>query len=326
MAYTGSDDRAIHFTKDDENPNEEPDNAYQESVYISFVDHEKGIGGVWRTGLEHNQGKANVCATLWRENATSYNYFYRHHKLPKADWSNMQAGPTTISVVDPWKKVHAVLKDDEAGIEAELEWNARTPAFDFKKDTPEQLIGAFREHYQQFGDFECKVKWGSEKFTISGTCFRDHSWGVREWERGWKFVITGGVLREKDLLYVMMGHRQGRMNGEGVVLSHFDPEKDTRVKYHISDFRAVFDPPPIVTAQSYVLNTPDHDFRVWGRAVAPTLVMPFGKAHFTTALYKWDVDGETVYGITDNFAGHHFAHNSYPFPMQGGDGSTGAAL
>ncbi len=266
--FEEDDDTNIHFTESDANPDENPDNAYQESVYISFVDFDKAMGGVWRIGLEHNQKRANCCATLWRETGPSYRYFSRQHTLPAADWRDMSAGVLNISVTEPWKKVHATLTDSD--ISVEMSWTAATPTFDFAKEVPEQLVGAFREHYQQVGRFSGRMKWDGESFDLSGICFRDHSWGVRRWGRGWKWTITGGAfLREETILYVMMGHRQGRMNAEGLVLTHMDPEQDTRVNSHISNFCPVLSPPPIVSSLSYPLHTPPKTYRLWGAWLAP---------------------------------------------------------
>ncbi len=303
------DDIALHYSESDADPNEHPDNAYQESIYISFADLKQGIGGVWRIGLEHNQKRANCCATLWRENGTSYGYFFRHHALPAGDWTDMEVGVLRYNLVEPLKKVRARLSDSDLSVE--FDFSAHTPIFDFARDASRSLQGWTSQHYQQFGHFEARVTWGQESFTIGGIAFRDHSWGAREWERGWDWFITGGAfLPNENIIYVWKDCRDGELGDGGLVLTHMDPSVDTRVPFSLSDYEPILDPPPIVTGLSYTLHTPERKQRLWGRAVAPTLVMPYGKAHFTTAFFKWDVDGEMGYGIVDNFGGRKYAHDS----------------
>ncbi len=308
---TEKEDVSLQYTEEHANPNEHPDNAWQESIYISFTDDEMGMGGVWRIGLEHNQQRANVCATLWREDADSYNYFYRHHKMPTGELNNLDVGVLHYEVIEPLKKVRATLNDKENDLSVELNFEAKTPVFDFASDDPNPLKGWTTNHYQQFGRYEAKVKWRDESFELSGIAFRDHSWGIRQWERGWDWLITGGIfLPNENILYVWKDSRNETQGDGGLVLSHMDPNEDTRVKFALADYRPVFDPSPIPTMLSYTLDTPAGVQKCWGRAVAPTLVMPIGKAHFTTALYRWDVDGQLAYGIVDNFAGTEFSHQS----------------
>ncbi|MCH8813584.1 MAG: hypothetical protein IH957_00595 [Chloroflexi bacterium] len=302
---------SLQFTEEHANDGEHPDNAWQESIYISFTDDNKGVGGVFRIGLEPNQGRATCCATLWREGAESYNYFYRHHKMPEGDLSDLTVGPVHYEVIEPLKKVRATLKDADADLSVEINWEGKTPVFDFATDNPNPLKGWTSQHYEQFGRYEAKVKWGDESFELGGITFRDHSWGIRQWERGWDWLVTGGIfLPNENILYVWKDSRDGQAGDGGLVLSHMDPDKDTRVKFALADYRPVFDPPPIPTMLSYTLDSPAGQQKCWGRAVAPTLVMPYGKAHFTTALYRWDVDGEMAYGIVDNFAGTAYSHQS----------------
>jgi hypothetical protein len=309
--YASEDDLAFHFAEADINPEENPDCAYQESVYISFADLDQGVGGVWRIGLEHNQEKANCCATLWREGSDSYRYFNRHHRLPRPDWADLQVGVLRYHVQEPLKKIEAILTDAAQDLSVELSWTAATPIFDFASDLPAKIRGWATQHYQQFGHFEAKGKWRGDSFDLSGVSFRDHSWGIRDWERGWDWAISGGVfLRNETTLYVWRDSREGRAGDGGLVLSGMDPERDTRVDFHLSDYEPVLDPAPIVTELSYKCHTPSRVYNLQGRLIAPTLVMPFGKAHFTTALFKFDVDGETAYGIVDNFGGHDSVHDS----------------
>jgi len=300
-----NDDILRHFTEADRNPNEDPNNVYQESIYISFVDLDRAVGGVWRIGLEDNQRQATCCATLWREQGESFRYFYRHHPLPSTDLSDLTVGVLRYRVVEPLKAVQADLNQGDLSVH--LDWTAHTPIFDLAVDAPPMVQGWTAQHYEQFGRFEGQVTWGDESFSIAGTSFRDHSWGVREWERGWDWQITGGAfLPNENIIYVWQGDR----GDGGLVLSHMDPNVDTRVPFSLEDYRPVVDPAPIVSSHSYVLQTPGRTQRLSGSAVAPTLVMPYGKAHFTTAFFRWEVDGERAYGIVDNFAGRKFAHDS----------------
>jgi hypothetical protein len=48
-------------------------------------------------------------------------------------------------------------------------------------------------HYEQYGEIRGEVLFNGEATNIHGYGFRDHSWGVRDWEAVKQEGIHGGV-------------------------------------------------------------------------------------------------------------------------------------
>lgn len=187
---------------------------WNESYYFDFTSDR--VRGFTRLGFQPYERRANVWCYLVHDDQA---YWYRDETIrledcfglhvdtadfamqyvirePHERWS-LDVSGTFSTATDTWDVLNGT--DETSAVEFDLTF--RDPhhdpyAIDMLVDT--------QDHYDQTGHYEGRVTFGDERIDVTGSGFRDHSWG---WFRDW----TPGKW----------GHFTGTLqfdNGESVVL------------------------------------------------------------------------------------------------------------
>ncbi len=109
--------------------------------------------------------------------------FHASRRAPQ-DPSETEVGPFRLEVVEPMRHIRLVLDDNETGISAELDFNARTACIEEGRQTLYQgkrlMMDATR--FAQFGRWEGEIRYDGRSVPVKaervlGT--KDRSWGIR---------------------------------------------------------------------------------------------------------------------------------------------------
>lgn len=156
------------------------DEWWQESVVMNWADPKAEIGGVIRIGHQPNRGFAKCCFGIVSRNGPGY--ARNAQDLP---WRPSDRLPNGFAVDDFLSitfdgKSHRWLAKDE---HCEIDFHGTDvhEAYDFLTLTPrtEMTENWFSNHIQGGGLFEGRVRLGDQWFDVSGSTYRDHSWGTR---------------------------------------------------------------------------------------------------------------------------------------------------
>lgn len=175
MAYATSDEGA-HAPQDD-NP------LWQESLLFLWWDDEAGIGGIHRVGHLPNQNLGNYWNGLMTREGPRYRADV--HELPLTPEDRREDGLTIVGqsiipVGPDGGRLH--FEDADTTIDLSFEdfgpmdevWRLGTGG-DVERDMAAQ-------HYETSGRARGTVRMGDRDYEVDGLCYRDHSWGPRDWE------------------------------------------------------------------------------------------------------------------------------------------------
>jgi hypothetical protein len=181
-----------------------PEPLWGESWYFDFAAPDASLGGYVRLGLYPRLGTAWFWAYLVGDDRPLI--AVRDHEVSPPRGAQLEvrseglwSALTCETALDHWSvglEAFAVALDspvdayqgergDRVGLGFDLEWEATSPAFDYRAVT----------RYEQSCRVHGEVLVGAEKLTFDGTGQRDHSWGVRDW---WSYPWswTAGALSD----------------------------------------------------------------------------------------------------------------------------------
>lgn len=167
---------------DDEWPHTpEPDETWQESVVLCFQDIERRVGGFIRIGHHPNRGIGNCTFGIV---APGGGYNRSRIDVPMREGDRLPNGFAIdgfLSATFETGGSRWIAEDADCMLDLEVE-NLH-PHYDAWALAG--LTGGFREkfasmHTEVAGRVRGTVRVGTERWTIDGFGFRDHSWGVRK--------------------------------------------------------------------------------------------------------------------------------------------------
>jgi hypothetical protein len=149
---------------------------------MSWYDAKAGIGGLQRIGHEPNKDKGHsvLWSNIFLTDGTRYRRFDRHLPLTKEDvFSNGFGAAGThrffVDGVPKWQ-----INDGDLKLELEVH-NYFQPIDPFKGDMGTLTQNFAPDHFETAGRVVGEAVIAGRRIAIDGMCFRDHSWGVRQW-------------------------------------------------------------------------------------------------------------------------------------------------
>jgi len=166
------------------------DERWSESHYFSFVDLESKVSGFFRIGVEQNAKNSSAWCAIFRDRRVIYQRFL--FNLPYSD-----ASVRDITVADLHlskggaRNSFKIGFEDQGGLSIDLNWRGLHDDIDMRAAMGglSEVVG--RGHTEQSGSVDGQVILDGEHIPVNGFGFRDHSWGVRDWQgvREWKTCV-----------------------------------------------------------------------------------------------------------------------------------------
>jgi hypothetical protein len=171
------------YSDHDERPHARgTDTNWQESVLMCWYDAKAGIGGLQRIGHEPNkdQGYAVLWSNVFLADGTRYRRFDRHLPLGRDDILNNGFGAAgTHRFVFAGRPTWSI-NDGDLSINLEVH-NYFQPIDPFKGDMGTLTQNFAPDHFESAGRVVGEAVIAGRKIAVDGMCYRDHSWGVRQW-------------------------------------------------------------------------------------------------------------------------------------------------
>lgn len=171
------------FPLEDEYPHPIGDDIWwQESVFLTWWDDKAGVGGFHRIGQEPHAAGGAV-ASYWLGLFTRDGQRYRRHvSVPLRD---VDRGERLFRCSDAFAMAHdgqdSIWTIDLPDCEMHLVAQDYTPRFDLWGHGGTVTQDFAPGHFEVGGTIRGRLRIGERQFDIDGVCYRDHSWGRREW-------------------------------------------------------------------------------------------------------------------------------------------------
>jgi hypothetical protein len=162
---------------------------WSESYYFTFFDAHTRIGGFFRMGLEENRKRSNIWCHILRDGKPLYNRFRLDLPYCEQGLTDVSVGGLRFCVVESLRTFNIAYIDRHLSID--LQWQGFHDVFDMRESTGEMSASVAKGHYEQMGEIHGELILGGESISLCGYGFRDHSWGVRDWEgvKIWKTCV-----------------------------------------------------------------------------------------------------------------------------------------
>lgn len=169
--------------KDEYRHKPSPDENWQESVVLVWYDSQNMMGGMNRIGLEPNKKKSNFWSFVTQGKRIIHKNINLDLPIPEGmDWDNITIGILTRKTLDPLKKFQFLIDDQD--IKADLTFEAFHPVFDYRENPQTGLgIDIAANHFEGSGEVTGSVIYQGKTYNITGIGHRDHSWGLRYWDK-----------------------------------------------------------------------------------------------------------------------------------------------
>ncbi|MCH2173763.1 hypothetical protein MK489_23545 [Myxococcota bacterium] len=189
--------------------NHVPDDAsnYNESMYFSIFDADRGLGGWFRIGNRVNEGYAEMTNCLYLPDGR-VGFMARRPKISSNE--QMDAGGMRFEVVEPFRELrveyegkvclledpsqmaepsHAFRNNPHAPCRVSLSFTSDSGVLGGQvvRDDGSELPldpekGFAKAHYEQFMAGVGEIEVDGERFEVAGHGLRDKSWGPRYWQ------------------------------------------------------------------------------------------------------------------------------------------------
>lgn len=168
------------FTVDDELPHPiGPDPLWQESVVLIWWDAAAGVGGFHRIGHEPSQNLATSWVGVHTRDGER---FTQHLNLPLSDAEPSKTGFRVGEAYEArFENGNAIWTIREEDCEMELVATDYTPRFDLFRAGGTVTDDFAPGHLEAAGRVEGHIRLGGRRTEVNGLCYRDHSWGKRDW-------------------------------------------------------------------------------------------------------------------------------------------------
>ncbi|MFC2950581.1 hypothetical protein ACFOOP_01480 [Marinicaulis aureus] len=199
-----------------------PEPNWQESVVLVWWDDNEGVGGFLRFGHEPkaNYGEGVSCA--WASVQTRAGDRYSQYLLKpfeetdRADPKAFRIGKEYCAAFDG---EHSVWTINEPECEARLETDIFTPRFDLFGRGQAVTNDYAPGHLEAAGNIWGELRLGDRRCEVKGFCYRDHSWGNREWGSFLSHRWVAGTCGPELTFNVTTWHaKDGSLGAYGLVI------------------------------------------------------------------------------------------------------------
>ena len=171
------------FPIEDELPHPIGDDPWwQESVFLTWWDDRAGVGGFHRLGHEPHANNGAGVASYWLGLFTRDGLRYKRHAsvpLRPDDHGRRHFRCSDAYEVKHDKRAIWTIEDGDCSLRLESE--DFTPRFDLFRSGGTVTKDFAPGHLEAAGRIRGSLRLGDRSFDIDGLCYRDHSWGRREW-------------------------------------------------------------------------------------------------------------------------------------------------
>ena len=179
--------------------------TWNESWYFNFYDPIADVGGYLRIGLLPNAQVANMWCALFSAGEEIYSRSRHDRPLPQGDIeSGITLDGLSIQAMTLLERYRLRFDDSYTGVHLDLLWSAVHPAYN----------NSLRHlHLEQGARFEGTLKLRNRSWTLSGTGFRDHATGKRDWEAMGSHELMWPVFDDGTAAgLVRVRHRKGSVD------------------------------------------------------------------------------------------------------------------
>jgi len=178
----GRSDKPRFFPARDELPHEIGDHPFwQESVFFTWGDVERGVFGYHRIGQEANANGGKGFVTSWNGIATRDGLRYCRYLLATMRPEDRHAKgflATDVFKMD-YEDGKTRWRISDADCAMDLTATDFTPRFDLYRDGGTVVNDYAQGHIEVAGPVNGTLRLGKEHYDIDGLVYRDHSWGKR---------------------------------------------------------------------------------------------------------------------------------------------------
>ncbi len=161
--------------KDEENHKPSGRKDWRESYYFNFVDLENMVSGFTTIGLYPNLSRREFVFAVF-QGGERYIYHQEHDSPFSLETLKcLDDGRLCFQLVEALKSWRIVFSSP--GLEVEILWTGRFPAFSFGRGSGTSWEG----HFEQSGTVSGRIRAGGIETSIWGYGQRDKSWGPRQW-------------------------------------------------------------------------------------------------------------------------------------------------
>lgn len=162
---------------------------WNESYYFNFFDHQRELAGFFRIGLEENKQQSNMWCSFLHKGKVIYQRFRLNLPYTDSGLEDLTVGGLRFRLVEALKTINISFSDRH--LQCDLQWQGFHDVFDMREEMTEMADTVANGHYEQSGNVTGRLSVGDAVFDIQGQGFRDHSWGVRDWEgiKIWKTCL-----------------------------------------------------------------------------------------------------------------------------------------
>jgi len=176
------------------------DPLFRDSLYFNAFDPVRKIGISTSIGLRPNLGQAEVAFIIFKENEILLPYVEAGLEIPESDWDKMCIGNVCYRWLKPLEEFKISYTSN--AFKANLVWTAITPFFDYSKNIQQLPEIVYSLHYEQAGRVVGEIDYGGEYLAFKGYGIRDHSAGVRDWNRIDRWYFVSGIF-EEDFIFCL---------------------------------------------------------------------------------------------------------------------------
>jgi hypothetical protein len=314
----------VEFTADDEYMHQPTDHPqFNESMYFNFVDGASDFAMLVRMGNRVNEGFAEVTVLLYLPGGRAAFHFER---APIVGNDAFAAAGLRFEIVEPLKRSRVTFSGEVRVMEHGTELEDPKKVFssnpvqhlelvlDVEDAIPVYGLGSSGSgssgiagaedsiatgHYQGPTLVRGTVTLDGDEQSISGTGYRDHSWGPRIWQGPayWRWV--SGLVDARNGFVGWVSKIDGeRAPDRGMVLHDGEVSMVERI-----DITSTYGPPPhYPETMQLTLHTADRSFEVEGEATAlvPLRNRRHGEvARLAELVCRYEFEGRTAYGISE---------------------------
>ena len=273
-----------------------PGKLWNESYYYNFYDSDTETGGFTRIGLRENLKESNAWCLLFKKGRPVYNRFLTNLPYTEAGMDQgLTVGGLTYRTIKPLQSAKVEFLDRETGLD--LVWKALHPMVEIGATgdrLPETVTSA---HLEQGGEVTGSVTLRGKKTLIQGYGFRDHAWGIRDWESMDHYDLAWPIFG-RDFLFgcIAISMMDGSTNHVGFL---FDGKDNLGIT--VKDLHLEFDDDGL-TQRSIALCLTDEKGRDWevtGKRIAK-FILPLDGFMINETMFEYRTqEGLLGYGISE---------------------------